>query len=363
MIPFKIILAAILLLLASCNRGSESTKPVVQDIAESVYASGLIKSVNQYDVFSPANGIILECLVTEGDSVSKGDTLFIVDNTISKLGSENARLSMELLKNQAGPGSPALLELESRMVLATDKKKNDSLMLARQRNLWEQGVGAKVELEQRELAYKTSLTEYKAIQLQYNLAKSELEKAYLQAQNNFRISTKQQTDFIIKSQITGTVYDILKEPGELISAQFPVAVIGETGKFEIELQVDEYDIVKIQKGQKVFLSMDSYRGEVFEAAIRRIEPLMNERTRTFIVWAEFTRPPVQLYPNLSVEANILIAKKQNVITIPSSYLLNDSSVLTAADETTFVKTGIRNLQWTEITSGITEGREIYLPSP
>ncbi|MCE9538130.1 MAG: RND transporter, partial [Bacteroidetes bacterium] len=56
----KIILSVFIL--ESCNSKEEKTQPVIENISESVYASGIIKSKNQYQVFSTVNGLIQEIL-------------------------------------------------------------------------------------------------------------------------------------------------------------------------------------------------------------------------------------------------------------------------------------------------------------
>ena len=114
------------------------------------------------------------------------------------------------------------------------------------------------------------------------------------------------------------MYSILKEPGEMVTTQTPIAVIGDINKFVMELQVDEYDIGKIKPGQKVFVSMDSYRGQVFEATVSKIQPIMDDRSRSFEVEATFTSQPAHLYPNLTVEENILNGTKENPLTVHRS---------------------------------------------
>jgi len=59
-------------------------------------------------------------------------------------------------------------------------------------------------------------------------------------------------------------------------------------------------------GQKIILSLDSYKGQSFEAVVTKISSIMNERTRSFLITAEFTIKPPSIFPNLSVEANIII---------------------------------------------------------
>lgn len=362
-IPLLLCLAATVSLLPSCSSEDSSIAPVIQDLTESVYASGVVRAGRQYEVFSPYGGILLRNLVSPGDTVQPGTPLFMVDNTISSLNSDNARLTAELLREKAGARSNTLLELEQRLQLAHEKMRNDSLLLSRQRNLWDQQVGSQLELEKRELAYKASLTEHEAIRLQYDQSKLELEKAYRQAVNTQRIAEKQSDDYLIRSQLHGIVYSVLKEPGEWISIQQPIGTLGQSDHFELELQVDEFDIVRVRKDQKVFISMDSYRGEVFEAIISRVEPMMNPRTRTFRVYALFTREPGILYPNLSVEANILVKVSEKALTIPASYLIRDRFVLDANGDTIPVRVGIKNFRWAEIIEGLNKESRILQPTP
>ncbi len=78
--------------------------------------------------------------------------------------------------------------------------------------------------------------------------------------------------------------------------------------------------------------MDSYKNEVFEARVDRIIPFMNERSRSFTVEAVFITKPTALFPNLTVEANVIIQTKNDAITIPVDYLINDSLVMLSSGE-------------------------------
>ena len=57
----------IVLAVASCKSKRETTSPILEIISESVYASGVVKSKNQYQVYSTTNGLIGEILVKEGE--------------------------------------------------------------------------------------------------------------------------------------------------------------------------------------------------------------------------------------------------------------------------------------------------------
>src|SRR6187455_2118223 len=77
----------------SCKSNQEKTKPTVENITESVYASGIVKTKNQYQVFSTVSGIINKILVTENDLVKNGAPLMLVSNETSRITRENAVLA------------------------------------------------------------------------------------------------------------------------------------------------------------------------------------------------------------------------------------------------------------------------------
>ncbi|MGZ8509825.1 MAG: efflux RND transporter periplasmic adaptor subunit [Chitinophagaceae bacterium] len=356
----KRVLLATIVGLSACNQKEEEiTKPIVQNITESVYASGVVKSWNQYEVFSPVNGIIGQKRVTEGDTVHKGDVIITLINETPKLSSENARLAATY--SSVSFNADRLNELKGNIDLARAKMQNDSALFRRQQNLWKEEIGSRNELEQKELAWKNSVNTYQAALLQYNNLKKEIDFTAQQSLKNLQITNSVNKDYTIRARQDGRVYSILKEPGEMVNTQTPIAVIGDMNEFVMELQVDEYDIGKIKPGQKVFVSMDSYRGQVFEATVTKILPIMNDRTRSFDVEATFTSQPPHLYPNLTVEANILIGTKENAVTVPRTYLTDENDLLLKNGEKRKVVTGLKDYQRVEILSGVSKDDLIKKP--
>lgn len=62
--------------LFACNNKKEVIFPEIKNITESVYASGFIKTKNQYEVFGRINGVIEKVFLKEGMLVRKGDPIF-----------------------------------------------------------------------------------------------------------------------------------------------------------------------------------------------------------------------------------------------------------------------------------------------
>ena len=160
------------LAILSCKSSNEKTSPVTESISESVYASGFVKSKNQYQVYSTVNGLIQEILVHEGDTVRKGSPLIRVKNEPSNLNAYNAKLAAD---NALNSNTDKLSEAKVAINFALSQMKNDSLLLMRQRNLWNQKFGSLNDYEQKQLAYKNSVANYETARLHYLELKRQLE--------------------------------------------------------------------------------------------------------------------------------------------------------------------------------------------
>ena len=348
-----------LFMLASCGQKQEYTQPVIEKITESVYASGYLKSNEQYQVFAKVNGLLQKIWVKKGDVVKKGQLIFTLSNEVSKLNVANAQLNAVNADYYANLDK--LRELDLAIEVSMKKLGNDQLLLERQRTLWAEQIGTKFELEQRELSYANSKATYESAKLRYNELKKQLRFSSKQSKHNLSISRSMLDDYNVRSEVNGMVCSIEKEQGEMVSPQAPLAILGSAQHFTIILQVDENDIVKVAPGKKVFITMDSYKGQVFEAVVDHVNPLMNERSRTFEVEATFVKVPEIVYPNLTLEANIIMQSKDNAMTIPRKYLVDDTYVMMSESKRKLVKVGLKDYQKVEILQGLNKDDKIMLP--
>ncbi len=356
----KIIIGfSFLILFFSCKKKLEKIQPTVENITESVYASGIVKSKNQYKVFSTVNGLVNDVLVTEGDIVKKGEVLIKITNTTAQLNIENAKIAADY--NAVDANAERLNELQININLAKARMDEDASLQRRQQNLWNENIGSHNELEQRQLAYKNSATAYEAAKLRYTQMQKQFHFQEKQSQKNVEIYSTIKNDYNIKSNADVKVYNFLVKKGEMVNTLSPVAILGDIKNFEMELQVDEYDIAKIKAGQKMVLNMDSYKGQVFEAIVTKINPTMNERTKSFTIYADFVSLPNNLFPNLSCEANIVITEKEKTLTIPRNYLITGDYVLLANKEKRKVTVGLKDYQKVEIITGLNTSEFIVKP--
>ncbi|AOW20693.1 efflux RND transporter periplasmic adaptor subunit [Urechidicola croceus] len=345
----------------SCKKSEEKILPEKTSLTESVYSSVTIQPDSLYQVYSAVGGILEKNLVEEGDEVGKGTSLIQIINNTPKLNTENTRLALELAKENYSGSATILQGIEDEIIAAKLKYANDSINYKRQQNLWSQKIGSKIEYDTKKLNYELSSNNLQILQSKYNRTKNELGTAVQQAQNNYQTSLINTKDFTVKSKINGKVYALFKNQGELVSTMEPLASVGSSKDFIIEMLVDEVDIVKIKLGQKALITLDSYNSTVFESVVNKIYPRKDERTQTFKIEAIFSKPPKVLYPGLSGEGNIIISQKEKVLTIPKDYLVDENKVQTDAGLIEVV-TGLESLDKIEVLEGIDSETYIYKPS-
>lgn len=345
----------------SCSKKAEGIKPKLGNVTESVYASGVIKADDQYTVFSTVNGILQKVKVVAGQPISQGQLLFDLESEKAALNTENARLAYQLSQESSRYVKDKIAEMELKVQSAKDRMVLDESKFNRNKKIMALEGISEIDFEGIELAYKSSKLNYETTKKQLAQLRVQLDNEQKRNSVNLKFNQQSQNDYSVKSAFAGKLFDVLVKEGSLVTTQTPLAIIGKANAFVLELEVDENDMVRVALGQKVLVTMDSYKDEVFDAIVDKIYPIMDERSRTFKIEAHFVKLPKKLYPNLTAEANIIIRTKKNAITIPKTYLIDNEYVLVSKKERRKVKIGLADYQKVEILEGLKEGETIYQP--
>lgn len=352
----------VLLFVLSCSKSSqESIHPKKGTITESVYASGIVKAQDQYTVFPLVSGVLKSIDVEVGQAIAEGQPLFKIESEKASLATDNSRLAYQLSQENSRYIKDKIAEMETRVQAAKDKLALDASIFERNKRIKQYNVISEVDYEKVELAYKNSKSNYESTLRQLDQLRAQLKNEELRNNINLKISQKTENDFTVKSAFSGKLFDVLVEEGQLVGPQTVLAIIGKNDAFYLELEVDENDMVKVALGQKMVVTLDSYKNKVFEAVVDKIYPIMNERSRTFRIEAHFTNIPPKLYPNLTIEANIIIQTKKDALSIPKSYLVDDEYVIMENDEKRKVKTGLNDYNNVEILDGLKADETIIKP--
>lgn len=119
--------------------------------------------------------------VKEGDAVKKGSLLAVLSGKVAEFNQEAAAIKAAF--DSRASNESKLTDAKRLADLAFQKMKVDSALYMRQKNLWNEQIGTRVELEQRELAWENAQTDYL-------LAKQRIEDIQKQINFNEQIAQK-----------------------------------------------------------------------------------------------------------------------------------------------------------------------------
>ncbi len=339
--------------------------PQQKDIVETVYASGKIIAEKEYNVYALNGGTIIKKLVKDGDTVVKGQMLYIIKTDVPAAKLDAAQTTYNNAQNNLSSQSRIINDLKLSMKNAALNFTNDSLQYHRLKNLFDQDVGTKSNLDNAYTNYQVSANQKKSATEKYYATLNDLKVNLSTAKSQLVNATNDMSNNFIRSESNGTVYQTLKETGEAVKINEPVAFIGPSKQRVIRLAVDQQDIDQIKTGQLVLLKTDVTGNKVYRATISQIYPLMNETDQTFRVDAVFEGGSDQPYIHSSVEANIIIKTSKRAMVIPRVALLAGDSVLIKRNDktqTVAVKTGILSLDDAEIIAGLKVDDKVLIKS-
>jgi len=230
------------------------------DFKDTLPAIGNIKGFKEVDLRFQASGVIESINFEEGEKIQEGDII--------------ASLSQK----------DALLKLKYSEVEMNKNKK-----------LLELGAIAPIKMDQ--------------VKLEYESAKSELDKTNIYALSNGLMGTK------------------ILEVGSYVNtgSNDKVASFVVTDKVYADFSIIEKDIPNIALGQKVEVFADAYPSRSFSGTIDRISPTIEGRSRTMNIKVELGNKDGALKPGLFVRAVIYTYDKKDVIVIPTSAMKKKES--------------------------------------
>ena len=359
-IKFIIPIVAGLVLLNSCGKNGETTKPVRKNITETVFASGVLVPINLYNLTSQSNGYLISLNFEEGDIVKTNDLLAVIDNKTYDINSQSADMLLNIAKANTLPDAPALKQIESNLQAAELKMNQDKQQTERYKELYESNSVSKLEYENMLLIYENSKANYLSLKENYNHQKQLAEQQLIAQRSQSEVNKVLQGNNELRVVVGGKVYTKNKELGDYVRRGEIIATIGNPKNLYTKLSIDESSMSKIKLNQKVLIQLNTHKGDVLNASITEIYPSFDKQTQSFYCKAVFTDSLPFLMSGTQLQANILTKEKENVLVIPRSYLDYGNLVNVKGEGKVKIETGIISTDWVEVKGGVDENTILIL---
>ena len=362
----KSVICAIVLLslsIGGCNRG-KTLHATHKNITEAVYASGFVAAKNLYKVYALTDGNIIAKYHDAGDSVKEGDALYRIQSEGSSAKLVASSSAYKLAIDNAKDNSPILQDLQIKIKSAETILANDQSTYTRIKNMYDAGAVSKTQLDQASTTLEVSKNNLQSAKEVYTRTNEQLKVDAQNAQALVASSGQDLSNYVLKALIKGKVYETYKELGEAVKRNDAVALVGENGSKYLQLAVDQQDIGRVKVGQDVVVKMDISSDKVYKAKVSKVYPNMNSNNQSFRVDADFVDDPGLQFINASVEANIILATKDNALVLPRQAVTAKNEVLIKSiggQKKVTVQTGLINMSDVEILSGVSEQDEIQIP--
>jgi HlyD family secretion protein len=324
-------------------------------IVQKVTESGTVEPVTSVNVKSELAGKVLKLYVEEGDKVKKGQKLVLIQPQ----------------PDEAQQVAQTKASIKSKTLDLEEAERN----LKRMETLYEQGFIAEQEVEDARKQYENS-------NIQLQLAKKQLWVVLGGEENvdikNFNLDLEGVDNITLKSTINGMVTSVNVEEGEMITSGTQALGGGGTGimtvadmdEMIVKANINEVDVEKLQKGQKVQIGFDAIRGKVYEGKVRRISPSGTEVENLVVypVEVEILDSDARIRPGMTADLDIIIGEAENVICIPKHAVINrdGKTMVLLREQGKFVPkpvvTGLDDNVNIEIKSGLTDGDTLLIPA-
>lgn len=199
-----------------------------------------------------------------------------------------------------------------------------------------------------------------------------LEAQISSAQTNLAIAELRLEQATIVAPIDGRVASVLINAGEQASPGAPAITIVNEQAFHIDVSVDEIDIDQVTVGQEVDITLDALPDAEVIGMVAEVAPTATSTGTgvvSYLVTINLEAEEIALRPGMSANASIVVEEITDVLVVPNWAVRLDRETGQAfvnrlnADGTIAeinIETGLRNEQFSEVTSGLNEGDEVVV---
>jgi len=269
------------------------------DLRATVTATGTVSAVTTVLVGTQVSGTIKELLVDYNSPVKKGQLLAQIDPALSE-----ARVA----QNRAN-----LQSAEAGVEKAAAALQDANRTLDRNRTLWQKNYIARSELDASETTQQSAAAQLSVARAQVEQARAALR----QEETNLQYTR-------ILSPVDGVVISRSVDVGQTVAASFQTPTLfniaQDLTRMQIDTNVDEADIGRIQVGQIVQFTVDAYPDTVFTGKVAEVRnaPTTIQNVVTYTVVVKVANPDLKLKPGMTANVSIITAQEKDVLKVPNA---------------------------------------------
>jgi len=276
----------------------------IGEINEIVNASGRVQPQTKVDITSEVPAEIMAVYITEGEQVTKGQRLLLLDTVQYQSDVARARYSLD--------------EITARTEAARSQYERDKLEHEKQARLYEQKLCSETEYTSAKLTYDNSRANYEAMQAQVKNGRAALDKA----EDNL-------SKTLITAPMDGSIVYLTAEVGEIAQAQTSftqgktLLTIADLSVFEVEVDVDETEIAMVKNDLPADIRVDAFTDSVFAGTVVEVGNSAtisgqgsDTYTTSFRVKVRFAQTDAPLRPGMSASVDITTRRQDDATLIP-----------------------------------------------
>lgn len=190
-----------------------------------------------------------------------------------------------------------------------------------------------------------------------------------QAQAKVNLLYSQIKEATITSPVAARVAKIEKEIGEIVQPTETVVSLIPSSPFQIEVDIYEEDVVKVEIGNPVDIKLTALPEKVFQGKVISIDPAekLIEGVVYYEVTIDFEKAPENIKPGMTADIVIKTAQKENVLIIPEEAIQkkNGKVIVEVLENGEIIEkeinTGLEGSDdMIEVISGLTEGERVVV---
>ncbi len=306
----------------------DTVNPVRKTIQNRLSVTGPVSGTDSVDVVSNLHAEILEIPVKEGDKVTKGQTLAVLDDSDVRKTADIAKNDYDLAVSTCAEKDK---EARNGYAKAIQDLNTAQANYDRTKALYDGGSVPKVDLETAENGLNDAKRERDSYTVKNGTAvaddsyRLQIEKA----KYDYEKATESLEDTVLKAPIDGTVVRVNTKVGRFadkMENDAPLFVIENLDQLELEIKVSEYSIGKVALGQEAEISADILNGGTVHGVVDSISPTGEEKgggstERVIPTTIRITDSDTKLIAGITARASIVLEESENALTVPVSAVM------------------------------------------